>query len=374
MTNLPRYVQPRKQPKGVVSYRFNPPQSLVDAGVVSRKEWGSDLKQVKVLAKELNDLVDKHRKEQALIFNVKPSSTVANLSQYYFASNDFNALRDTTKVHYRYFIGLLVSAIGHMRHGDVTSKVAKHLYEEWVKQGISFANHGATCASRVFNYAIEMEQINTNPFTNIKRKATPQRKVVWEHADVTNFMDTAFSKYKYRNVGMIVAMAYQWCQRLGDMRMLTWDALDLDRQRMYLEQSKRRAEVFLPIDDQLYVMLKEQHEDYGFQPYVAPHPTPVGGTFKPYGMERLSKVGRKVMREAELSESLRLMDLRRTGVTQMVEAGVPLPQLMAVTGHTHVASVKPYIKNTFASANKALTARNAHVELSVTKNIESDWL
>tara|TARA_B110000046_G_scaffold47313_1_gene52349 strand:- start:2600 stop:3076 length:477 start_codon:yes stop_codon:yes gene_type:complete len=158
------------------------------------------------------------------------------------------------------------------------------------------------------------------------------------------------------------------------MRMLTWDALDLDRQRMYLEQSKRRAEVFLPIDDQLYVMLKEQHEDYGFQPYVAPHPTPVGGTFKPYGMERLSKVGRRVMREAELPESLRLMDLRRTGVTQMVEAGVPLPQLMAVTGHTHVASVKPYIKNTFASANKALTARNAHVELSVTKNIESDWL
>ena len=68
------------------------------------------------------------------------------------------------------------------------------------------------------------------------------------------------------------------------------------------------------------------------------------------------------------------MDLRRTGVTQMVEAGVPLPQLMAVTGHTHVASVKPYIKNTFASANNALTARHAHVELSVTKNIESDRL
>jgi len=374
MTKLPRYVQPRKQPKGVVSYRFNPPQSLVDAGVVSRKEWGTDLRQVKVLAKELNDLVDKYREEQALIFNVKPSSTVANLSQYYFASNDFNALRDTTKVHYKYFIGLLDNAIGHMRHGDVTSKVAKHLYEQWVEQGISFANHGATCASRVFNYAIEMEQINTNPFTNIKRKPTPQRKVVWEHSDVVKFMDTAFTQYKYRNMGMIVSMAYQWCQRLGDMRMLTWDAIDFDRQRMYLQQSKRRAEVFLPIDDELYVMLQEQRSDYGFQTYVAPHPTPVAGKFRPYSMERLSKVGRRIMRAANLSEDLRLMDLRRTGVTQMVEAGVPLPQLMAVTGHTHVASVKPYIKNTFASANKALTARNAHVELSVTKNIESDWL
>jgi len=374
MTNLPRFVQPRKQPKGVMSYRFNPPQCLVDAGVVSRKEWGSDLKQVKLLAKELNDLVDNYREEQALIFNVKPSSTVANLSQYYFASNDFKALRDTTKAHYRYFIGLLVSSIGHMRHGDVTSKVAKHLYEQWVEQGISFANHGATCASRVFNYAIEMEQINANPFTNIKRKATPQRKVVWKHSDVVGFMNTAFAQYQYRNVGLIVAMAYQWCQRLGDMRMLTWDAIDFDRQRMYLQQSKRRAEVFLPIDDELFVMLQDQRGDYGFQPYVAPHPAPVGGTFLPYAMQRLSKVGRKIMRAADLPNSLRLMDLRRTGVTQMVEAGVPLPQLMAVTGHTHVASVKPYIKNTFASANNALTARHAHVELSVTKNIESDRL
>ena len=77
------------------------------------------------------------------------------------------------------------------------------------------------------------------------------------------------------------------------------------------------------------------------------------------------------MREAELPDDLRLMDLRRTGVTQMMEAGVPLPQIMSVTGHTHVASVKPYMKNTFASANNALTARHAHVELSVTNNIES---
>ena len=44
-------------------------------------------------------------------------------------------------------------------------------------------------------------------------------------------------------------------------------------------------------------------------------------------MERLSKVGRKVMRLAKLSEELRLMDIRRTGVTEMVDKGVPLPQI-----------------------------------------------
>ena len=65
------------------------------------------------------------------------------------------------------------------------------------------------------------------------------------------------------------------------------------------------------------------------------------------------------MREAGLSEELRLMDLRRTGTTQMVEAGVPMGQIMSVTGHSNPQSVKPYMKNTYASANSALTARKA---------------
>ena len=75
---------------------------------------------------------------------------------------------------------------------------------------------------------------------------------------------------------------------------------------------------------------------------------------------------------AKLSEELRLMDIRRTGVTQMVDKGVPLPQIMAVTGHTHVSSVKPYMKHTYDSASNALTQRDTYVQSSVTSNIESD--
>ena len=156
------------------------------------------------------------------------------------------------------------------------------------------------------------------------------------------------------------------------MRNLTWDCLDLKNQQLSLEQSKRRAQVFLPISDNLNAMLIEQKADFGFQQWVAPHPKPRSGKFEPYAMERLSKVGRKVMRLAKLSEELRLMDIRRTGVTEMVDKGVPLPQIMAVTGHTHVSSVKPYMKHTYESANNALTQRDTYVQSSVTSNIESD--
>ena len=51
------------------------------------------------------------------------------------------------------------------------------------------------------------------------------------------------------------------------------------------------------------------------------------------------------------------LTLRRTGTTEMVEAGVSMGNIMSVTGHANPQSVKPYMKNTLASANLALTQR-----------------
>ena len=286
--------------------------------------------------------------------------TVQQLIDKYYTSNDFKMLRDRTKKDYQYFLGVMCDSFGDVNFDKLTSKQAKHAYEEWVERGISFANHICTVSSIVYRYAIDMEYTKVNPFASVKRKTPIQRKVVWTEGDVRNFLDTAYSEFQWRSLGLIVHMAYEWCQRLGDMRLLTWDNFDLDERKLYLEQSKRRAEVTLPIEDDLLDMLVQQEQDFGFQPYVVPRTTPVQGQYHPYSMERLSKAGRAVMRQAGLSEELRLMDLRRTGTTQMVEAGVPMGQIMSVTGHSNPQSVKPYMKNTFASANNALTTRKAH--------------
>jgi len=286
--------------------------------------------------------------------------TVKHLVDKYYNSNDFKMLRSRTKKDYKYFLGIMLDDFGSVKFCELTSKQAKHAYEGWVGRGISLANHVCTVSSILFRYAIDMEYATVNPFANVRRKTPPQRKVVWTEDDVRQFLDTAYGEFQWRSIGLIVHMAYEWCQRLGDMRLLTWDNIDLEEHKLYLEQSKRRAEVTLPIEDDLLEMLTQQEQDFGFQQYVVPRTTPVQGEYHPYSMERLSKAGRAVMREAGLSEELRLMDLRRTGTTQMVEAGVPMGQIMSVTGHSNPQSVKPYMKNTYASANSALTARKSH--------------
>ena len=278
----------------------------------------------------------------------------------YYSSNDFNMLRDKSKQDYKYFLNILSKEFGSQTCEQITSKQAKHSYEEWVKRGITFANYLCTCSSRVFRYGIDMEYVTNNPFGNIKRKTPIQRKVVWTRENIKQFLDACYSDFDYRNIGLIVQMAYEWCQRIGDMRLLKWDSFDFDSQKLHLEQSKKRAEVFLPISDNLFEMLQQQKEEFGFQEYVAPRVKPIGGVYEPYGLTYLSKMGRKAINMANLPSELRLMDIRRTGTTEMVEAGVPMGQIMSVTGHTNPQSVKPYMKNTFESANNALTTRNMY--------------
>ena len=369
---LPRYVQSKTLADGQTCYRFNPPQHLVEQHIVSRCELGADLQQAKAAAKELNKQIDEWCDKFATVKTLKKSAKLSQLISLYKQSNDFSMLGDNTKSQYNYFLNLLVCDLGNRKITDITTKMAKYHYEEWVKRGIHFANYACTISSILFRYGIQMEHIVLNPFANIKRKQVKQRKTVWTREQVMKFLDFAYSEFEYRNIGLIIQMAYEWCQRIGDMRMLTWDNIDLENSMMTLEQSKRRAQVFLPISDELKDMLQEQHNDFGFQPYVAPRPRPVGGKYHPYSLDRMTKQGRVVMQLAGLPDELRLMDLRRTGTKEMVESGDPLPQIMSVTRHANPQSVKPYMKNTYMSANNALTTRNNYVKYTVSENKESD--
>jgi len=289
--------------------------------------------------------------------------TLKELKDEYYSSHDFKHLRDETKSQYNYLLNFASSTnVGNktfndMKLSDITTKQAKLAYDEWCDRGLAFANHIISATTMLLNYAIRMEHIKTNPFAIVRRRSTEPRKVVWGREDVKRLLDVAYSDFSTRNIGLIAHMAYEWCQRVGDMRMLTWDRVDFTNRSVHVLQSKRNAEVFLPIEEDLYDMLVVQERDFGFQPYVAPRPEPYQGEYLPYSQYKLPLYARRLMDAAGLPPELRLSDLRRTGTTEMVEAGVGIGQIMSVTGHANPQSVKPYMKNTYKSAELALTAR-----------------
>ena len=288
------------------------------------------------------------------------------LIEEYYSSHDFKNLREDTKNQYTYFLGVLASTsidgatFNRRDFETITTKQAKLAYDKWCDRGIAFANHVMSVSRILFNYALRMEHCVINPFSVVRRRATQPRKVVWTRCHIQKFLDAAYGDFSTRNIGLIAHMAYAWCQRVGDMRTLKWEHVNLDEAKVFIRQSKRRAEVELPIDEDLLDMLVQQKEDFGFQEYVAPRPHPYRGVYEPYTMYKLPLHARKLMDEVGLPSELRLSDLRRTGTTEMVEAGVGIGQIMSGTGHANPQSVKPYMKNTYTSANYALTERKLH--------------
>tara|TARA_E500000178_G_C17032307_1_gene761208 strand:+ start:4052 stop:4969 length:918 start_codon:yes stop_codon:yes gene_type:complete len=291
---------------------------------------------------------------------------LSKLIEDYYSSYEYKQLREETKIQYKYFLNVMKNtqvegkALCQYNVDKITTKMAKMSYNEWCEKGISMANHVMSVTRVIFNHGLREELCLLNPFANVRRRTAERRKVVWGREDVQKLLSVAYGDFSTRNIGLIAQMAYEWCQRLGDMRTLTWDNIDFDAQTVHIEQSKRRAEVFLPISDELFSMLVQQREDFGFQPYVAPRPYAIKGEYRPYTLHKLPLFGRELMERAGLPKELRLSDLRRTGTTEMVEAGVGIGQIMSVTGHANPQSVKPYIKNTLKSADYALTQRKMH--------------
>jgi len=302
---------------------------------------------------------------------------LTSLVQDYYSSYDYQNLRDETKKQYKYFITIMLNTqAGGMTLcqcdvSNLPTRVAKLAYEQWCEKGIHMANHIISSTNIVFNHGIRMELCMINPFSSVRKRTPDRRKVVWSREYVTKLLDAAYSDFSTRNIGLIAHMAYSWCQRLGDMRLLTWNSVDFKAKTVHIEQSKRKADVFLPIEEDLYEMLVQQEQDFGFQPYVAPRPNPIEGEYKPYTLVKLPKYGRVLMKKAGIPDELRLSDLRRTGTTEMVEAGVGMGQIMSVTGHVNPSSVKPYMKNTLTSANYALTERKNHAKSTTDAAKES---
>jgi integrase len=194
----------------------------------------------------------------------------------------------------------------------------------------------------------------------VLKRADKPRKVVWTRADIKIFLDTAYGKFNWRNIGLIIHMAYATAQRLGDLRMLTWDNYDFDTGVLTLEQSKRRARVSIPIPEDLQKLLTQQHAEYGWQQYIMPSNAPDrrGGLF-PYTPVRLSIVGADIMKAAKLPEGLRMSDMRRTVISELLDIGVPLTNILSMSGHATPQSLTPYLVHSLKSATLAQSMRNS---------------
>ena len=302
------------------------------------------------------------RKEMKLIIP-KQSATLKEIADFYLYSDAFKRLKSRTQKDYEtnltFVLDTLVEnkTLGDYKNKNIKVRHLTDAYNQWLQSGIRTANYRKSVLSACWKHSMRYDVMIHNPVALVKTQKSDNRTVMWTREYVKRFLDQAYSDFNYRSIGLIVHMAYEWGQRVGDMRLLKWDTLDLTNCRLDIKQSKRGAEVHLPISKNLCQMLQVQQEDFGFQEFVAPRVKPRSGAFTAYDIDEISPIINMLLDKANLPRELTAMDLRRTAVTEMLEAGVDIAGIRQVTGHKNMNSVVPYMVNTFSGARKALSAR-----------------
>ena len=293
----------------------------------------------------------------------KGNAKLSEIVEFFLLSSAFRRLSSASQRDYESHLMSVINTevegkdLGDYRCSKLKVRHLTQAYDVWLLTGVRTANYRKSVLSAAWKHAMRHDVMINNPVALVKTVSQPPRRTVWTREQVQTFLETAYSDFRWRSIGLIVHMAYDWGQRVGDMRVITWDKLDLTECRMDLTQSKRNAEIHLPISQGLCDMLRQQKEDFGYQEYVAPRVKPRAGAYTPYDKVEISILINEILEEANLPLELTAMDLRRTAVTEMMEGGVDLANIMQVTGHKNIASVKPYMVNTLSGATKALAAR-----------------
>jgi integrase len=138
----------------------------------------------------------------------------------------------------------------------------------------------------------------------------------------------------------IVIAAIDTALRAGELRKITWDKVDLDKQVItimyWIAKVPKTREV--PISDRLKTELEKM-------------PDRTGQVFLKLGDYKRS--WGTALKRAGIPKGTRFHDLRHTGTTQMVESGVPVPIAMKITGHTQNKTFNRYVNPSTAAIQNA---------------------
>ena len=317
----------------------------------SREEAATHCKMIMRAVEEFERTQDKRSKLDR--------ETVDALFHFYTQHKAFKHKTPNTKRTYRFLyktvaslrIGGANAVFGQVLARSVDAAMADKVYDAVREQfSIHRANGVCKILRRIWFTGRRgfLSPNSVNPFAQMGLTETPPRIILWEPEQVDEFMAQA-DKQGLSSVGTLALLCYHLCQRPGDMRQITWDQYK-DGVFTFV-QEKTKAEVKLEASQQLIARLSGMKKTLDGPIIISET------TGRPYDMRLYSKYAAKIRQAAGLPEELQLRDLRRTGATELAEAGCTEDELRSVTGHMSRNVLNVYVRPTKKLAARAMNKR-----------------
>lgn len=206
------------------------------------------------------------------------------------------------------------------------------------QRSISDINHHLKRVRRLLNIAIEQGWLTVNPFKRgpaliTESFETERDRILTPKEEMTLL---AQCTGKREHLAAIIIFAIETCCRRGEIEKLRWSAVDLTKRVITIEatNTKTLKPRLVPVSARLRDTLTKLRGNR------IPRPTA-----KVFTTGEFRRSFETAVRLSKL-KNIHFHDLRHTAITRMLEAGIPQPLVMKISGHTQLKTFLRYVNQT----------------------------
>lgn len=207
---------------------------------------------------------------------------------------------------------------------------------------------------RIFNIAIRKSFITINPFSLgeslIKQSVETVRLRICTVEEEKRLLAACCDRRTHLKA--ILVFALDTAMRAGEIFKLCWKDVYIDERRIYVQATNAKTDKprWVPMTGRVVQHLEILRSDE-----ATPEDLVFGITTKP------KTSWKNVLIETGI-EDLRFHDLRATGITRMLRAGIPEAEVMKISGHSDYKTFLKYVRQDVYGAQTAADKMNSYLE------------
>lgn len=320
-----RHLVAKPQKGGHTLFYWQPSRDLRKAGFLPRR-----------LAERTNSLADAVQEAEALNrdldawrMGTQPTQIAPNtlpwLTRLYRNDSRYTELAAKTRRSYDQCIESVLDWSARAQHPPVHSVSRQHVrsFYRSMQRTPAKANAVMRVLRLLLQFGVDEGMLSDNPAAKQRLRGRPPRETVWSANQVSHLCQIAEAEGR-SSMALAVLLAANLGQREGDILKLAWSQYDGDS--ITLRQGKTGRLIRVPVIEELRDALTKTVRR-------SPNIVVSEATGRPYKEDNFRHVFAEIRKTAGLSD-LWFMDLRRTAVVWLAEAGCQVPEIAAITGHS----------------------------------------
>lgn len=312
--------------KAAGHYYWQPTTALRQQGWKARRLPDS-LEAAIAEAEKINGELDKWRLGNTDVSIVPVINSVSALIAAYKLSSNYTKLADNTREGYDHSLALIEKWAGNVPLEGVTRKAMKDFFEKLSKRSEYTANATIRVLRLLFNFAVDRGDLLINPASRPGLLNLAPRDEVWTIEEIYKAVEVADER-GYKNIGTAIMIAAFMAQREGDILKLNWS--DYQSGAFLIRQNKTGAYIAVPV----HPLLKQRLDTCAHRTGLVVRSDLTGKQYtKDAFCKRFDIIRREVCKEIPAFKRCKFMDLRRTAIVRLAEAGCTEAQISAVSGH-----------------------------------------